>query len=348
MTNTNHRLLSITESLLCWYDENKRDLPWRHSKEPYHIWISEIMAQQTRINFLLAYYNRFISRFPTVQSLAEAPQDEVLKVWEGLGYYSRAKNLHKAAKRIAAEFGGVLPDTREGLLSLPGVGDYTAGAILSIAYDKPEPAVDGNVLRVYARLETDDIDIATPAAKGKAGAFVKQLFPAERAGCLTQALMELGALVCIPKTPKCALCPVSEFCLAFAKGNQNLLPRKSAKKAPKEVQKTVLILRDPKGRVLMRQRTETLLSGLWEYYIVDEKLTEEQVKIYLDKIDCPAAQLIPMGAAKHVFTHMIWHMTGYDCCVAGNSCPPGYVFISPAERQALPLPAAYRYYTEQI
>ena len=193
------RAENITKSLLNWYDESKRDLPWRHTHDPYAVWISEIMAQQTRIAYLLSYYDRFMNRFPTIRSLAEACEDDVLKAWEGLGYYTRAGNLQKAARKIVADFSGKLPRTKKELLTLPGIGDYTAGAILSIAYGIPVPAVDGNVLRVYARLENNDANILLPQTKKQAANFVAALMPPERAGCFTQALMELGALVCLPK-----------------------------------------------------------------------------------------------------------------------------------------------------
>ncbi|MCI8331954.1 MAG: A/G-specific adenine glycosylase [Clostridiales bacterium] len=342
------RAEAITADLLRWYDENKRDLPWRHTKDPYHIWISEIMAQQTRIQFLLAYYNRFVTLFPSVESLAAASQEEVLKAWEGLGYYSRAKNLQKAARIVVGDYGGRLPDIKEALLALPGIGEYTAGAILSIAYDKPVPAVDGNVLRVFARLESDDTDIMLPAAKRMAAKRVEQLFPPARAGCFTQALMELGALVCIPQNPKCGGCPLSQHCLALAGDRQNVLPVKAAKKAPKECEKTILVVMNEQGEVFMRQRTESLLSGLWEFYMAEGQLTEDQAKEYLHDLGFADCTFTPMGRAKHVFSHIIWHMTGYLCRVSGKVSLADYRWVDAKTRAKLAMPAALRHYVEQL
>ncbi|MCI8590418.1 MAG: A/G-specific adenine glycosylase [Clostridiales bacterium] len=342
------RAKAITTKLLCWYDENKRDLPWRHAKEPYHIWISEIMAQQTRIQFLLAYYNRFITLFPTVESLAAAPEEEVLKAWEGLGYYSRAKNLQKAARVIVQDYSGRIPDTKEELIALPGIGEYTAGAILSIAYDKPVPAVDGNVLRVFARLEDDDTDIMQPAAKRTTAKRVEQLFPAARAGCFTQALMELGALVCIPQNPKCENCPLVQDCYAFASHRQHILPIKAAKAAPKECEKTVLVIVNETGEILMRQRSETLLSGLWEFYMAEGRLTERQAMEHLCSLGFVDGVITPMGAAKHVFSHIIWHMTGYMCRVRGKILLSDYCWVDADTRAKLAVPAAFRHYVHQL
>ena len=345
---TPERAESITKSLLNWYDESKRDLPWRHAHEPYAVWISEIMAQQTRIAYLLSYYERFMSRFPTLQSLAEACEDVILKVWEGLGYYARARNLQKAAQKIMTDFGGQLPRTKEELLTLPGIGDYTAGAILSIAYGIPIPAVDGNVLRVYARLENTDEDILLPKTKTQAANFVAVLMPPERAGCFTQALMELGALVCLPKSPDCPTCPVAAFCLAKECGRQQELPKKSAKKPPKTFQKTVLIIRNADGQILMRQRTETLLSGLWEFCLPDSAMTETKAKMYLQGLGFSVKEMKDIGAAKHIFTHQIWHMCGYDCTVSGDSIPAGYQWVQKENVKNLAIPTAIRFYAEQI
>jgi len=342
------RAENITKSLLNWYDENKRDLPWRHTREPYAVWISEIMAQQTRIAYLLSYYERFMNQFPTIQSLAEACEDDVLKVWEGLGYYARARNLRKAARKVMVDFNGQLPHTKEELLTLPGIGDYTAGAILSIAYDLPVPAVDGNVLRVYARLEKSEEDVMLPQTKKHAADFVAALMPSERASCFTQALMELGALVCLPKNPSCPICPIAELCLARMCHCQLELPKKSAKKPPKSFQKTVLIICNADGQVLMRQRTESLLSGLWEFYLLDSAMTKSEARIYLQTLGFSVENLKEMGIAKHIFTHQIWYMTGYECAVSGDFLPHGYLWVQKEEVKNLAVPTALRFYAEQI
>jgi len=342
------RAENITESLLNWYDESKRDLLWRHTHDPYAVWISEIMAQQTRIAYLLSYYERFMGRFPTIQSLAEAREDDVLKAWEGLGYYARAKNLQKAAQKAMTDWGGQLPRTKEELLTLPGIGDYTAGAILSIAYGIPVPAVDGNVLRVYTRLENVDEDILLPQTKKLAAAFVEALMPSERAGCFTQALMELGALVCLPKNPDCAVCPIAAFCQAKARGRQRELPKKSAKKPPEPLQKTVLIIRNANGEILVRRRTESLLSGLWEFYLADSAMTKAKAKIHLKERGFSVESMKDIGAAKHIFTHQIWYMTGYDCAVTDDFLPAGYQWVLKKDIKNLAFPTAIRFYMEKI
>lgn len=342
------RAENITKSLLNWYDESKRDLPWRHTNDPYAVWISEIMAQQTRIAYLLSYYERFMSRFPTVQSLAEACEDDVLKAWEGLGYYARARNLQKAAQKVMANFNGLLPRTKEEMLTLPGIGDYTAGAILSIAYGIPIPAVDGNVLRVYARLENADDDILMPQTKKLAAAFVEALMPSERAGCFTQAVMELGALICLPKNPDCTACPVTAFCRARACCRQQELPKKTAKKPPKELPKTVFIIRNADGGILIRQRTETLLSGLWEFYLTDSAMAKAEAKRHIEGLGFSVKSMKSMGEAKHVFTHQIWHMTGYDCVVIGDFLPDGYRWMQKKDIKKLAFPTAIRFYTEKM
>ena len=339
---------NITQGLLDWYDENKRDLPWRHTRDPYAVWISEIMAQQTRIAYLLSYYGHFMSRFPTMQSLAESSEDDVLKAWEGLGYYARARNLQKTAKKVMTDFNGQLPDTREALLALPGIGEYTAGAILSIAYGIPVPAVDGNVLRVYARLENSVENILLPKTKKLAADFVAVLMPSERVSPFTQALMELGALVCLPKNPSCSACPVAAFCLAKTCGVQQERPVKTAKKPPEIFQKTVFIIRNEDNRILMRQRTESLLSGLWAFYLTDFTATKGQAKLCLQELGFVIKNIRDMGAAKHVFTHQIWHMTGYDCSVIGNFTPADYRWVKKEDVKTLAVPTALRFYTEQI
>lgn len=342
------RAEETTNCLLDWYDENKRDLPWRHTQNPYGIWISEIMAQQTRISFLLAYYNRFMEQFPTVQTLASASEAEVFKAWEGLGYYSRARNLKSAAQKIMTDFGGEVPKTKEELLKLPGIGEYTAGAILSIAYNIPVPAVDGNVLRVFSRLENSEEDIMLPKTKQTAADFVSAIMPAGRAGCFTQALMELGALVCIPKNPRCVECPVFSLCKAYQDGRQHELPKKTAKKPQKKEDKTILIIRNSNGAILMRRRSEKLLSGLWAFYLTDFEMSEQMVYEHLTELRFLPANIRKMGGAKHVFTHIIWQMQGYDCQIDGGDPPEGYQWIAQADIKNLAIPAAFRFYTKQL
>ncbi|MDR1410527.1 MAG: A/G-specific adenine glycosylase [Oscillospiraceae bacterium] len=342
------RAENITESLLRWYKENKRDLPWRHTQDAYAVWISEVMAQQTRIAYLLAYYERFIQLFPTVDSLAQAEEADVLKVWEGLGYYTRARNLQRAAKKITRDFNSQLPRTREELLTLPGIGEYTAGAILSIAYEIPTPAVDGNVLRVFARLENSDEDVMLPQTKKRAAAFVSSIMPTKHVSYFTQALMELGALVCTPKNPDCSACPIQDCCWAQAHGQQYELPKKSVKRSPKSLKKTIIIIRSTRGEILMRQRTEALLSGLWELYRLDEALSAPQAEAHLQSLGFILQTLKSAGQAKHVFTHQIWHMHGYECTVSGQCVAEGYHWIPKEDIKKLAVPTAIRFYIKQI
>ena len=330
--------------LLRWYDAHKRDLPWRDCCEPYAVWVTEIMAQQTQIAALLPYYERFMRRFPTVFDLANAEEKDVLKAWEGLGYYTRARNLLVAAQTIVSDWGGNIPNTKKELLSLPGIGDYTAGAIMSIAHGLPEPAVDGNVLRVFARLTDYGEDILQPVAKTCAKQFVAAAMPADRPGCFTQALMELGALVCTPKSPTCAACPLAALCLANKHGRQSALPIRQAKAAKKIIPQTVLVIQTPSGQVLMRRRSEKLLHNLWTFYMAEGHLSEAETRAQLAAIGYTASSIQPMGAAKHVFTHLLWDMRGYFCQVGEEFAPQGYACVTQAELKKLALPSAMRAY----
>jgi len=338
------RIGGIRKALLNWYDQNKRNLPWRHTRDPYAIWVCEIMAQQTRISFLLSFYERFMARFPTLASLAGADQADVLKAWEGLGYYTRAKNLQKAAQKVVSDFGGQLPRTREELQSLPGIGEYTAGAILSIAYGIPATAVDGNVLRVFSRLEDSQADIRLPQTRQTAAEFVSVLMPEDRAGCFTQALMELGALVCVPKNPVCQDCPAAGFCEAYRQGHQHERPVASAKKAPTLLPKTVLLIRNSQGAILMRQRTEKLLSGLWVPYLMDGFADAHEIGSALKALGFTTVETTEAGSARHVFTHQIWEMRGFNCRVDEKTEPEGFRWIDKTERGKLAVPAAVRFY----
>ncbi|WP_418706515.1 A/G-specific adenine glycosylase, partial [Anaerotruncus massiliensis (ex Liu et al. 2021)] len=255
----------IVEPLLGWYAENARDLPWRREVTPYRVWISEIMLQQTRVEAVKGYFARFIGALPGPAELAAVDERELLKLWEGLGYYSRARNLQKAARVIMETYGGELPASHEELLTLPGVGPYTAGAVASIAFGLPEPAVDGNVLRVLSRLTADNSDIADPAVKRAAERTVRGIIPAGRAGAFNQALMELGATVCAPNgPPACGRCPLAGLCAAHAAGNETAYPVKAAKKARRVEERTVLLLVRDELLALRRRPAKGLLAGLWE------------------------------------------------------------------------------------
>ena len=344
---TENVLFRLPGPLLAWFRGNARDLPWRKTEDPYRIWVSEIMLQQTRVAAVLGYYARFLAAFPTVEALAEAPEDRLMKLWEGLGYYSRARNLQKAAARVA-ELGG-FPDTYEGLLALPGIGDYTASAIASAAFGAREAAVDGNVLRVVTRLMDCHDDIADPKTKKAVRAGVQGAMPHDAADIrvFNQAMMELGATVCVPNgPPKCDMCPAAALCLGRARGTAEALPVKAAKKARRVEEKTVfLLLRE--GRVALRRRPGTgLLAGLWEFPNVEGALDEAAAPAAVAAWGLEAKNWKNKLSAKHIFTHVEWHMTGYTLEVAGKG-PADFVWVDGAGLAAHAVPSAFaKYYAE--
>nr|WP_326127090.1 A/G-specific adenine glycosylase [uncultured Oscillibacter sp.] len=344
---TEYVLSLLPAPLLAWYRSGARDLPWRHTADPYRIWVSEIMLQQTRVAAVLGYYARFLEAFPTLEALAAAPEDRLMKLWEGLGYYSRARNLQKAAK-IVAERGG-FPDTYEGLLALPGVGEYTAGAIASAAFGLREPAVDGNVLRVAARLTDCHDDIAAPGTKKAVRERVRAVMPEAEADVriFNQAVMELGATVCVPNgPPKCDACPVREFCLGRLRGTAESLPVKAAKKARRAEEKTVfLLLRD--GEIALRRRPEAgLLAGLWEFPNAEGTLDEGAAAEVVRAWGLEPGAWRKKLTAKHVFTHVEWHMTGYALEAAGEG-PGEFAWVDGAGLAERAVPSAFaRYYEE--
>ena len=327
-------LSKLPPPLLAWYRKNARDLPWRRTRDPYRIWVSEIMLQQTRVAAVLGYYARFLEAFPTVEALAAAPEEHLMKLWEGLGYYSRARNLQRAARLVADR--GSFPDTYQGLLTLPGVGDYTAAAIASAAFARREAAVDGNVLRVVTRLTDCHDDIALPQTKKAVRSQVRAIFPEAEPDVriFNQALMELGATVCVPNgPPKCLLCPVRELCLGRARGTAEALPVKAPKRQRRVEEKTVfLLLRE--GRAALRKRPETgLLASLWEFPNVEGTLDEPAAAQAVR-----AWGLEPKGwknrlTAKHIFTHVEWHMTCYTLEVAGEA---DFTWVDDFEQHAVP------------
>ena len=342
---TENVLENLPEVLLPWYRENARALPWRATVDPYPIWVSEIMLQQTRVAAVLGYYARFLSAFPTVETLAAAGEEQLMKLWEGLGYYSRARNLQKAAKLVAEL--GAFPDTYEGLLALPGVGDYTASAIASAAFGRREAAVDGNVLRVVMRLLDCPADIAEPKVKAAVRAAVQAVMPeeGEDARIFNQAMMELGATVCVPNgEPKCDICPAKEFCLARQRGTAMSLPVKKAKKARRAEEKTVYVL-VKEGKVALRQRGEGgLLAGLWEFPNVPGTLEEQDAPGPLKEWGLVPKAWKKKLTAKHIFTHVEWHMTGYVLEVEGEG---PFLWADAAELTAHAVPSAFgKFYAE--
>ncbi|HMP75937.1 MAG TPA: A/G-specific adenine glycosylase [Kiritimatiellia bacterium] len=314
----NTRRAALQEALLAWYAASARDLPWRRRRTPYRVWLSEIMLQQTRVDQVIGYYRRFLRRFPSIRALAAAPSGDVLKVWEGLGYYTRARQLHAAAKKIAAEHGGRFPRELDAIRALPGIGPYTAAAIGSLAFGHHAAVVDGNVIRVLTRLFAIADDVGKPSARRAVQALADDLLPRGRAGAFNEALMELGATVCTPRAPRCDACPVRAHCAAFAAGTPTAYPRK-AKKAPvphKHVGAGVVI--DARGRFLIAQRKETsMLGGMWEFPggtrepgETNEECIARELKEELDIDVEVGARLITVP---HAFSHFTMDLHAHRC-----------------------------------
>ena len=333
----------ISSLLLAWYDLHARTLPWRGIHDPYRTWVSETMLQQTRVETVLGYYERFLTRFPSLADLADAPEDDVLKLWEGLGYYSRARNLHKGAKQVMADFGGVMPSDVEQLRTISGIGPYTAGAIASIAFDQAVPAVDGNVIRVVSRLRGIRENVGIPSVRRQLEAEAASLVPTERPGDFNQAMMDLGATVCGPGTPACEKCPLQGQCHAFSDGDAEDLPVLPRKNPPKVIDYGVFLIFSG-GRVLMRQRTETLLKGLWVFPMTEGTFTLKQAAAAAKKLTRLAISAAEdAGHARHVFTHQIWQMQLFMMDVPENAeAPAGYSFIPVAEMGQIAIPTAVK------
>ncbi len=332
---------NIGSLLLPWYDRFRRDLPWRGSQDPYAVWVSETMLQQTRVETVRRYFPRFMERFPTLAHLARAPLTDVLKCWEGLGYYRRAQNLHRGAQQVMAEYGGLLPADPARLRSITGIGPYTAGAIASIAFGVRCPAVDGNVIRVVSRVAGIREDVAVPSVARRIAAIAGEWVPAQRPGDFNQALMDLGASLCCPGTPDCARCPLTSLCDAYAAGDAEELPQKSRATPPRVIPyDVVLLLRD--GRALLRQRTETMLQGLWVFPLLEgAKTPGELVKALHRSPGIACAYVRPLGHARHVFTHQVWEMR-LHLMETAEPAPAGYQFATANEINALPIPTAMR------
>ncbi len=315
--------LLLTEKLLAWYARNARVLPFRQNPTPYTTWISEIMLQQTRMNAVLPYYERFLAAFPDVFALAAAPLEQVLKLWEGLGYYSRAKNLHKAAKIIVEKYNGGFPRDKKALLALPGIGDYTAGAILSIACRVPCPAVDGNVLRVLARLCNDEREIDLPEVKRDAERFLASVLTEENCSALTQAVMEFGALVCVPGKPRCVECPLADLCEGRKARAEETLPRKKPKK-PRRIEEKTMFIVECAGKTALIQGGKGVLAGLWQFPSAPGRLDADGARKALLALlpglgEGDILSFSDLGGYTHVFTHVEWHMVGFSAVVASET-----------------------------
>ncbi|MDA1478319.1 A/G-specific adenine glycosylase [Bacillus changyiensis] len=303
------------KDLISWYEKEKRDLPWRANNDPYKVWVSEVMLQQTRVDTVIPYFENFIEKFPSIKELAEADEEKVLKAWEGLGYYSRVRNLQSAVKEVHERYGGVVPSSKEEFGSLKGVGPYTKGAVLSIAYNQPVPAVDGNVMRVMARILSIWDDIAKPKTKTIFEKVVEAFMAPEKPSEFNQGLMELGAIICTPKSPSCLLCPVREHCSAFQEGCEQELPIKSKKKKPTLKSLAAVVLTDEEGYVYIHKRPDSgLLANLWEFPNTETqkglKHEREQLAAFLKEKAGIAVEIGPLqGVVEHVFTHLVWNIS---------------------------------------
>ncbi len=339
-------LKQLPGALLPWFEGNKRDLPWRQDKAPYHVWLSEIMLQQTRVEAVKGYYERFLRELPTLQALANAQDERLHKLWEGLGYYSRVRNLKKAAQVVMVQHGGHFPERYEEILALPGIGPYTAGAISSICFDLPRPAVDGNVLRVVSRILNETTPIDSPAYKKSVEQRLAAVYP-ERAGDFTQSLMELGATLCGPNwAPRCEECPCREFCRGYAAGTAERLPVKSPKKEKKQEEKTVFIL-SCAGRYALRKRPEKgLLAGLWEFPNVNGSLDMERGLETVRHWGLMPRELYRQVRRQHIFTHIRWDMNGLYLEVAEPGGEFAWLTAEEIETQAA-LPTAFRQFWEE-
>ena len=331
----------ITCLLLAWYDANKRSFPFRGPRDPYRVWLSEIMLQQTRTETVGPYYERFLSLYPDVHALAGASEEEVLKAWEGLGYYSRARNLLKAARIVSRELGGSFPDRAQDLQKLPGIGPYAAAAIASIAYDEPIPAMDGNLNRVISRLYLVEEEIDSQQGKRMLYSLGQELMPERRAGDMNQALMDLGAGICLPGRPVCARCPLSEECLAFAEGAAARLPVLKQKKVSLIIPVAVVLIQCG-GRILMFRRNEALLRGMYVFRLYEGD-SGAQAALSAARESAGKAELVSeLGVSRHVFTHRVWEMRLYHVRAETAGAVSGGVWADADEIRALPLPVAMK------
>ncbi len=342
------RLREAVEPVIQWYRENHRDLPWRNTRDPYRIWVSEIMLQQTRVEAVKRYYERFLSELPTVKELAEVPEDRLMKLWEGLGYYNRARNMQKAARQVMEEYQGEFPHTYDTIRSLAGIGNYTAGAVSSFAFGIPKPAVDGNVLRVLSRILASEEDIMKACVRSWMERAVEEVIPEQNASDFNQGLIELGALICVPNgDPRCRECPAAGLCLAREKGIQTRLPVKAKAKARRIEKRTVLIFRDARGVAIRKRPSRGLLAGLYELPNVEGHLTGRQAADYGKSIGLMPVRVRKLEEANHIFSHVEWHMIGYEMLVdeLEKSCGAEMIFAKKEELETVySIPSAFESY----
>ncbi len=339
----------IAGPLVHWYTAHERAFPWRTEPTPYRVWVSEIMLQQTRIEAALPYFERFMAALPTVQALAEAPEEVLMKLWEGLGYYSRARNLQRAARLVMSDYGGELPGSYEELKRLPGIGEYTAGAIAAIAFGQRAAAVDGNVLRVMARLTDDDRDVMQTGPRRELTELVRRLVPAEAPGAFDQGLMELGETVCLPNAlPKCGECPLHAYCAVAGEERARDLPTRTAPKSRRVERRTVLtvITQERPRRVLLHRRAEGgLLGGLWEF--PNELTGAEELTRRLEAYET-VQSVAPLKTGRHVFSHVEWRLEGLLVRAVPFTPPEGYRLVTAEELATYALPTAFRTYTASL
>ena len=348
------RMKETAKPLVEWFRKNKRDLPWRERMDAYRVWISEIMLQQTRVEAVKPYYERFLKALPDVRALAGVPEDRLLKLWEGLGYYNRARNLKYAACQIVEEYGGKFPETYEEIRSLKGIGSYTAGAISSFVYNIPKPAVDGNVLRVVSRITADDSDIAKAGTKSKIEKEIEEVIPRDAAGDFNQSLIELGAVVCLPNgEPRCGSCPVSHLCLAHEQGRETEFPVKKKAKKRRIENRTVLLFRDAQKTAIRKRPAKGLLAGMYEFPNREGRMTYDEVVGYGKSLGLTPVRIRKLGNAKHIFSHVEWHMTGYEILVdeleksmADENKEKGNIIFAEIRQlqEEYPIPSAFEAY----
>ena len=348
------RMKETAKPLVEWFRKNKRDLPWRERMDAYRVWISEIMLQQTRVEAVKPYYERFLKALPDVRALAGVPEDRLLKLWEGLGYYNRARNLKYAACQIIEEYGGKFPETYEEIRSLKGIGSYTAGAISSFVYNIPKPAVDGNVLRVVSRITADDSDIAKAGTKSKIEKEIEEVIPRDAAGDFNQSLIELGAVVCLPNgEPRCGSCPVSHLCLAHEQGRETEFPVKKKAKKRRIENRTVLLFRDAQKTAIRKRPAKGLLAGMYEFPNREGRMTYDEVVGYGKSLGLTPVRIRKLGNAKHIFSHVEWHMTGYEILVdeleksmADENKQKGNIIFAEIRQlqEEYPIPSAFEAY----
>lgn len=341
-----HNKEKFTQQLLTWYDKNARILPWREDRSSYRVWVSEIMLQQTRVEAVKPYFERFMKHIPTLKDLAEADDDTLSKLWEGLGYYHRVRNMKKCAQECMQKYNGALPCTAQELKQLPGIGDYTAGAVASIACGECIPAVDGNVLRVFSRVLVSEDDILKEATKKKFKGIIQPYIPPKKSAEFNQALMELGALICVPNAaPRCNICPVASECMGYQSGNAQRLPNKTPKKQRRIEERTIILL-VCEGNVLLHQRPQDgLLAGLYEFINLEGNLKKKDIAAIFAQLK--VINIVPLHKAKHIFSHIEWHMIGYlvevtDANSAGLWCSWD------ALEHTYALPAAFKVYRDAL